>query len=92
MENVSSTLIYVSKVRSTAETQTNKIKELESSIEALTLQRDAAVEECKKDITRLSEEKEAAVAKSTSLEDTVNELRCQIESLRLQIKAKDGNN
>jgi len=89
VENVSSTLIYVSKVRSTAETQTNKISELESSIKSLTVQHDAAGEESKKEITRLAAEKEEAVANSKSLEDTANELRCQIKSLKSQIKEKD---
>mmetsp|Transcript_38280 Transcript_38280/g.92345 ORF Transcript_38280/g.92345 Transcript_38280/m.92345 type:complete len:563 (+) Transcript_38280:187-1875(+) len=70
---VSSTLLYVSKVRSTAEAQTNKIEELKLSIESLTSQRDAA-----------TEEKEDAIAKTKSLEDTVNALRNQIEYLQRQ--------
>lgn len=43
VENVSSTLIYVSGVRKTAERQAKKISELESSVESLTRQRDAAL-------------------------------------------------
>eukprot|EP00581_Thalassiosira_minuscula_P015217 CAMPEP_0183716980 /NCGR_PEP_ID=MMETSP0737-20130205/10705_1 /TAXON_ID=385413 /ORGANISM="Thalassiosira miniscula, Strain CCMP1093" /LENGTH=578 /DNA_ID=CAMNT_0025946321 /DNA_START=131 /DNA_END=1864 /DNA_ORIENTATION=- len=85
VENVSSTLVHVSKVRSIAETQKNKIDELESAIKTLTLQRDAAAEERKGEMARLAAEKEEAVARTKNLEDTAEELRQQIKSLRCQI-------
>ena len=55
VEKVSSTLIYVSRVRKTAEDQRSRISELEASMKTLTAQLDAALKQRKKEFANITD-------------------------------------
>eukprot|EP00581_Thalassiosira_minuscula_P000888 CAMPEP_0183744074 /NCGR_PEP_ID=MMETSP0737-20130205/65543_1 /TAXON_ID=385413 /ORGANISM="Thalassiosira miniscula, Strain CCMP1093" /LENGTH=1854 /DNA_ID=CAMNT_0025979709 /DNA_START=85 /DNA_END=5650 /DNA_ORIENTATION=+ len=96
-EKLESATADLSLMSEKAGSQRAKISKLESSIKSLTKQRDDAKSETIKSQTidgaskaesyRLKEEKAEAVAKSTELENTVNELQGQIERLSADLNA-----